>query len=98
MLGVSLMLEVFKYRCFYTHCTFFLFLFFGLFVFLGPHLQHMEVPRLGVESELQPPAYTKAQQLQIQAASVTYTTAHSNSGSLPHWASQGWICILVDTS
>ena len=23
-----------------------------LFVFLGPHLQHMEVPRLGVESEL----------------------------------------------
>ena len=31
----------------------------GLF-FLGPHLQHMEVPRLGVESELQLPAYTTA--------------------------------------
>ena len=30
------------------------------FVFLGPHPQHMEVPRLGVESELQPPAYTMA--------------------------------------
>ena len=26
--------------------------------FLGSHLQHMEVPRLGVESELQLPAYT----------------------------------------
>ena len=26
--------------------------FFYLFVFLGPHLQHMEVPRLGVQSEL----------------------------------------------
>ena len=26
--------------------------------FLGPHLWHMEVPRLGVESELQLPAYT----------------------------------------
>ena len=28
-----------------------------LFSFLGPHLQHMEVPRLGVESDLQLPAY-----------------------------------------
>ena len=28
------------------------------FVFLGQHLQHMEVPRLGFESELQLPAYT----------------------------------------
>ena len=26
--------------------------------FLGPHPQHMEVPRLGVESELQLPAYS----------------------------------------
>ena len=33
---------------------------------LGPHLQHMEVPRLGVKSELQP---------------LAYTTAHSNVGS-----------------
>ena len=29
-------------------------------VCLGPHLQHMEVPRLGVESELQLLAYTTA--------------------------------------
>jgi len=28
------------------------FFFFGLFVFLGLHWWHMEVPRLGVESEL----------------------------------------------
>ena len=28
------------------------------FFFLGPYLQHMEVPRLGVKSELQLPAYT----------------------------------------
>ena len=28
--------------------------------FLGLHLWHMEVPRLGVESELQLPAYTTA--------------------------------------
>ena len=29
-------------------------------VFLRPHLWHMEVPRLGVESELYPLAYTTA--------------------------------------
>ena len=38
-----------------------LFLFICLFVcFLGLHLWHMEVPRLGIESELQPLAYTTA--------------------------------------
>ena len=35
-------------------------LFFFFFVFLGPHSQHMEVPRLGVKSELQLPASTRA--------------------------------------
>ena len=40
-----------------------------LYVFLGPHPQHMEAPRLGVESELQ---------------LLAYTTAHSNTGSLTH--------------
>ena len=34
--------------------------FFLSFVFLGPHLLHMEVPRLGVQSELQLMAYTTA--------------------------------------
>ena len=32
--------------------------FFFSFVFLGLHPGHMEVPRLGVKSELKPPAYT----------------------------------------
>ena len=41
------------------------------FVFLGPHLRHMEVLRLGVKSELSPPAYTTA-------------TAHSSTRSLTH--------------
>ena len=37
----------------------FIYLFIYLFtVFLGPHPQHMEVPRLEVESELPLPAYT----------------------------------------
>ena len=33
---------------------------FFLFLLLGPHLQYMEVPRLGVQRELQLPAYTTA--------------------------------------
>ena len=35
-------------------------LFFFFFCFLGLHLQHMEVPRLGVELELQLPVYATA--------------------------------------
>ena len=35
-------------------------LFSLFFVFLGPHLRYMEVPSLGVELELQLPAYTTA--------------------------------------
>ena len=38
--------------------SFFFFLF--SFSFLGPHPWHMEVPRLGVQSKLQLPAYTTA--------------------------------------
>ena len=34
--------------------------FFSFLVFLGPHLRHMEVPRLGVTSELQLPVYITA--------------------------------------
>ena len=34
--------------------------FFFFFSFLGLYLQHVEVPRLGVKSELQPLAYTTA--------------------------------------
>ena len=35
-------------------CFYFIFFLVFSFVFLGPHLRPMEVPRLGVESELQP--------------------------------------------
>ena len=48
---------------------FYFILFIYLFCFLGLHLRHMEVPRLGVELELHLPAYT---------------TAHGNGRSLTH--------------
>ena len=43
--------------CFYEFGSFFFFFFFFFcFFFLGLHLWHMEVPKLGGESELQLPA------------------------------------------
>ena len=42
--------------------------------FLGPHLRHMEVPGLGVESDLQLPAYTTATRDQSRACDL-----HSSS-------------------
>ena len=54
------------------------YLFIYLYSFLEPW--HMEVPRLGVQSELQLPT-PQPQQLGIQATSTTYATAHSNARS-----------------
>ena len=55
--------------------SFLSFFFFLVFLpFLGLHSQHMEVPRLGVYSELKPPACT---------------TAHGNAGSLTPRARPG---------
>ena len=74
----------------------FLFLFFA---FLGPHLQHMEVPRLGVKSELQ----------LLACITATATWDPSSICDLYHSSQQHWILhplseardqthILMDTS
>ena len=44
------------------------------FCFVEPHLCHMEIPRLGVKSQLQ---------------LLVYTAAHSHTGSLTRWARLG---------
>ena len=49
----------------------------------------MEVPKLGVEAELQPRPTPQPRQHWIQAASVTYAAACSNTRSLAHWARSG---------
>ena len=46
-----------------------------IYLLLGPHLQHMEVSRLGVELGLQLLAYTTARQMSLRTASVTYNVA-----------------------
>ena len=56
---------------------------FCLSVFLGLHPRHMEVPRLGVQLELQLLAYARATATQGPA------TAHSNTGSLTTEEGQG---------
>ena len=86
--------------------SFFLFLpsfLFFLFFFLGLHKRLMEVSRLGIELELQQPAYATitAMQCRIRALSANYTTAHSNAGSLTHWEGPGikpassWILVGI---
>ena len=50
--------------------------------FLGPQLQHREVPRLRAELDLQPLADATTTVTRDQSSSVTYTTAHGNARSL----------------
>ena len=52
----------------------------GDFCFLGPHLQHMEVLRLGVQLELQLPAYT----------------TDSNAGAEPHLQPRPQLTAMLD--
>uniref|UniRef100_A0A8D1LLG9 von Willebrand factor A domain-containing protein 8 n=1 Tax=Sus scrofa TaxID=9823 RepID=A0A8D1LLG9_PIG len=60
--------------CLFSFLPSFFLYFFSSFFLLGLHPWHMEVPRLGVELDLQLPACT---------------TAHSNAGSLTHWVRPG---------
>ena len=55
------------------------FFFFFLF-FLGPHLQHMEIPRLGVELELQLLACATAT---VMAGSEPCLDLHHSSSQQP---------------
>ena len=59
--------------------------FFLLFCFLGPHLQHMEVPRLGEKLELQLLAYT----------TTTATPDPNHIRNLHHGSRQRWILNLL---
>ena len=65
----------------------YMYLYIYLFVcFLVPQLQHMEVPRLGVKSEPQLPAYTTA----MAIPDMSYISDSSQQhGSLTHWAGSG---------
>ena len=63
-----------------------LFIFFLSFfiIFLWPHLRHMEVPGIGVQSELQLLGYTTSTAMPDPSRVCDYTTAHGNARSLTH--------------
>ena len=61
-----------------------LFIYLFLSVFLGPHLQHRQVPRLGVESELQLPAYTTATAMPDLSCICDLHHNSQHAGSLTH--------------
>ena len=69
------------------------------FFFLGPHPWHMEVPRLGVKSELQLLAYTTA--IATRDPSHIFDPHHSSrQHQIPDPLSEARerTCILMDTS
>ena len=70
-----------------------------IFVFLGPHTWHMEVPRLGVELELYPLAYTTS--TAMPDPSLVCNLHHSSQQRWilnPLSEARGWTCVLMDTN
>ena len=59
------------------------------FVFIGQHPWHVEVLRLGSNQSCSCWPTPEPQHRQIWAASLTYTTAHSNVRSPTHWGRPG---------
>ena len=73
----------------------------GLFFFfiLGPHLQYMEVPRLGTESELEPPAYVTATAMpELSHTRDLHHSAQQRRILNPLSEARDGIHILMDTS
>ena len=93
-------------RCHRSHCTtagtperYFLLFCLLIFVFLGMRPQHIEVPRLGVATELQLPAYART----TATPDLSHVCELQNS-SQQHWIlnplskARDWPCILMDTA
>ena len=70
-----------------------------VFAFLGLHLRHMEIPRLGVKMELQLPAYTTA--IAKRNLSCICDPHHSSQQCQilnPLSGARNRACVLMDTS
>ena len=69
------------------------------FVFLGPRPLHIEVPRLGVESELQLPAYVTAPAMQdLNCLCDIHHSSYQCQIASPLSETRNWTLILMDTS
>ena len=73
--------------------------FYFIFCFLGLHQGHMEFPRLGVESNLQLPAYTTATAMR-DLSHICKLHHSSRQCQIPNPLSEAIVrtCILMDTS
>ena len=70
---------------------------FFFFWFLGPHSQQMEVPRLGVQSELELPAYTTATVTQDSShVSDLYHSSQQHQILNPLSGAREPTCLLMD--
>ena len=71
---------------------------FSFFCFLGLHLWHMELPRLGVKSELQLPAYTTAIATpDLSHVCDLYHSSRQHRILNPLSEVRDQTCILIDT-
>ena len=69
------------------------------FVFLGLHLWHMEVPRLGFELEVQLPAYTIATAIpDLSYVCHLYHSSRKRQILNPLNRVRDWTCILMDAT
>ena len=93
---ILLILQFFK--------TFFLFLIFVLFCFLGPYLWRMKVPRVGVELELQLLAYAIAIAMPDMSCVCGLHHSAQQLQILNHWGRPGieptssWILVRFVTA
>ena len=74
---------------------------FVLSCFLWLHPRHMEIPRLGVESEMQLPAYTTATATATPDPSPVCDPPHSSWQCQilnPLSKARDWTCVLMDAS
>ena len=75
------------------------FFFFCLFVFfLGPHRWHMEVPRLGVQLELQLPAYATAMTNLSCVFDLHHSSQQHHQILNPLSKARDQTCIVMDAS
>ena len=74
-------------------------MYYFFFVFLGPHPQHMEVPKLGAELELKPLAYTTASATP-EPNRICDLHHSSRQRRILNQLSEAkdWTCILMNTS
>ena len=68
-----------------------------IYFLFGVHQWHVEVPRLGVESELQPPAYATATADPSQVCDF-YHSLQQHQILNPLSEASARTCILMDTS